>query len=475
MAWTTAELDRIWNNKVRHPYWGAVPALPPLVDAAAPEAAGWPARPAGTGWSEERVKRHALAVNDYLGRGLQAGPGGAPGPIDRALTELNRLLLQELPAAGGPAPATYDDFMLRDDLPGLKDVLLRQLTLRGWVLPPDRVKVPLGLLDDAGFYGVMQNFQHVKDVTIGQEHGEWTHFLQWYVLTVAPPFPGCDVKGFYQYLGFQGPAGSAGWGPKLWQVLCDRTAPYYHVSHNYYARDINDFRSPDMLHVSLAGLATGRIFLRTSPAVAAHPGLPVAIDDGNPLSAPAQSRLKWPLLTAVMRKRLDKRNLIYDPALRIYTAAVQAHRARLENALAAITVTLSTGVTVDPVLPGSRLDEFINDLTVTWSDPGVLRVRNEVLADIFDPLTVTNMSLLDPVRDAMLAFRIPTAPLLVAVFAAKETGIRGALYWYNQETKSHNARHGTTYTTDPEVWWNSLTTAEKVTNLTTAAATPFLT
>lgn len=77
------------------------------------------------------------------------------------------------------------------------------------------------------------------------------------------------------------------------------------------------------------------------------------------------------------------------------------------------------------------LDEFINNLAVKWNDPGVLQVRLEVLADIKN--TAAGISILDPVRDAMMAFRIPTEPLIKAVFATKDTGIRGALYRRERE------------------------------------------
>ena len=47
------------------------------------------------------------------------------------------------------------------------------------------MRTPIGLLPTDEFYWPIALLRHIKDVLIGQEHGEFTHLLQWYIILRA--------------------------------------------------------------------------------------------------------------------------------------------------------------------------------------------------------------------------------------------------------------------------------------------------
>ena len=194
------------------------------------------------------------------------------------------------------------------------------------------VHTAIAFLPAAPFYGEMVLLQHLKDVTVGQEHGEWTHLLQWYLLAVWAPHPTFRTSSFFRFLGYQGPEQRAApvtaphdGGPTIWQVLFDRVAPYHHEA-NYLAAGVNDFSCPDMLHLSLAGWATNRGTI-WGQVDTATPGL-----RGVLATNLAWAQTNWPLLTALLRHRMEKRTALFreaDRADETLTAAVAELSAKL--------------------------------------------------------------------------------------------------------------------------------------------------
>jgi hypothetical protein len=226
----------------------------------------------------------------------------------------------------------------------LRDTLLAALTPSGfpYVIPD----VPLGILPNDVFYNPMMLRMHLKDVLVGQDHGEWTHLLQWYLLATSSHLnTGTYAAEVFEYLGYQGvkqyaePSTSTRQGPNLWRVCCDRDAPYIHTNTSR-AKDPNDFRCPDMLHVSLTGFAPIRgADLQTSTQ---NVGGAVLASFTETRDAWNANSVKWPFLCALLRHRVLKREPLYQQAQRITKDLKAEVRARIEAVLPLVTADVAT-------------------------------------------------------------------------------------------------------------------------------------
>jgi hypothetical protein len=249
----------------------------------------------------------------------------------------------------------------------LRDTLLAALVPSGF--PFYLPEVPLGLLPNDVFYRPIMFRTHMKDVLVGQDHGEWTHLLQWYLLATSSRLnTGSYAAEVFEYLGYQGvaqytePATSTRQGPNLWRVCCDRDAPYIHTNTSR-AKDPNDFRCPDMLHVGLTGYAPIR-----------GTGLENAIRNigGAALASFTETRdawkansVTWPFLCALLRHRVLKREPLYQQAKRITTDLRAEVRALIEAALA----------TVKADVANSDLDLFFLKDFFTTTPSGILNAN----------------------------------------------------------------------------------------------------
>ena len=130
-----------------------------------------------------------------------------------------------------------------------------------------------------------------KDPTIGPDHGEYTHRLQWYVIAEAgilsnPPATVYEFIGYVPWHGSKLTAltktsdGAASFG--LWDALCDRQPPGAKglpTPFPFYKKDDMDFRCPEALLTWLC--------------------------------QPAQQH-RYPLLAPFLRARKEKRSYVRD-------------------------------------------------------------------------------------------------------------------------------------------------------------------
>jgi hypothetical protein len=113
--------------------------------------------------------------------------------------------------------------------------------------------------------------QPFKDPTIGPDHGEYTHRLQWYLIAEGAGFkePAAEVYKHIGMVPWQGSVytkdGANNFG--LWDTLCDRQpigAPGLPTPFPFYKADNLDFRCPEALLTWLCQPAQ----LQTYPLVA---------------------------------------------------------------------------------------------------------------------------------------------------------------------------------------------------------------
>lgn len=354
MPWPKAVRDDLWGNIQPQPSWGVT-----VKDV---DATAWPAMPAlyQPAPVDAVVQRYATDVRAYFRKGL-TNPRivAGLGQLETALRA--GLAVAEVASGAALLPpgalANHDHYYaaldpIRRRTPGVHDLthhlvretLVAGLRAAGWwatptVPPTDPIAVPMGLLGAKDFYGLLVLNRHLKDVTIGQEHGEWTHLLQWYLLATNPPGTGFNSWMLYEALGRQGwQQGATSVAehfeapPTLWQVLFDRVAPYYHVQ-NWLADDGNDFSCPDMLHVSLAGLASNR---ESTVRGHAAPAVMNVLDGNFYINGKLHNtRTDWPLLTALLGRRVEKRVPLYRESQKA-DDVMDAEVARLSNKLAAL-------------------------------------------------------------------------------------------------------------------------------------------
>lgn len=346
-------------------------ALPQAAFAIGP---GWPAPAldkAGNPFPAAITETGPYIVSEFLSRGMRNDKLTAG--LDRLETELklyariresvNRVTIfpsksadwtfanldDALNAVGATAAGAKRSAAAQVTHQLLSKTLLDNIKTKGFSL--DAPVVPLGLLPNNVFYDPMMNRRHMKDVLVGQDHGEWTHLLQWYLVATASDLSrGSDAAQVFEYLGFQGvsqhmqnsAAGSGSQGENLWRVCCDRDAPYIHTN-TVRATDTDDFRCPDMLHIGLAGFAPilgkdreakmrqigGGVldaFTKTRDAsVAKSTGL-------SGFGASAQAR--WPLLCVLLRRRVLKREPLFEQARGIADELKAEVRAKLEAGVA---------------------------------------------------------------------------------------------------------------------------------------------
>jgi hypothetical protein len=206
----------------------------------------------------------------------------------------------------------------------LRDTLTLPLAGAGFDVGPGSILTPVGIVAPLKFFEPIKLRRHIKDVLISLEHGEWTHLLQWYLLTVVPPTPTAPNRPFnpaevFAYLGRQGAVqtkvtnaavNSSPTGPDLWFVCCDRFSPTT-LTESPRAEDEFDFRCPEVLHGSLAGFTdTGRQQLRAD--LAASPAQLAMLERIQRQAT--QNQARWPLLCALLRRRLIKREELSNRA-----------------------------------------------------------------------------------------------------------------------------------------------------------------
>ncbi|MCC6433943.1 MAG: hypothetical protein IT196_02850 [Acidimicrobiales bacterium] len=198
---------------------------------------------------------------------------------------------------------------------------------------------PIGFVKPDTFYKRLESGSHMKDPLVGLMHGEWTHMLQWWLLTKKPPVVGAgasfDPVATYRYLINQGdhqrkvPAGDPRSGPDLWFVCCDRNNPLRDVPTRR-ATNVQDCRSPDVLHIGLAGFPPS--YEATMASLAGENVDTAAIVQGF-RNRVALSRQRWPLLCVLLRRRLIKRDELYRRAEAFAATNAPAAAAQIGAAL----------------------------------------------------------------------------------------------------------------------------------------------
>jgi len=365
VPFTAGQTADIIGPTMRMAGWNA--GAPPWVPATP-----WVPPPVGPGWPYPAVRANGAAyppeiafdgpriVSEFLSGGFASA--AVRTGLDRLEDELKRqgrALEARLGVAVLPNDAHwhFDDLWHALAVPGrapgalrsargavehhlLRDTLLDVLRTKGFAL--GQPVVPLGILPNNSFYEPIALGRHMKDVLIPQDHGEWTHLLQWFLIATASPLrDGNDAAKVFRYLGFQGMwqalepwgAGAPRSGPNLWRVCCDRDAPYYHL-HGSLARNIDDLRNPDMLNVGLAGYATNREDGLTAMLSPYGLGDARYASYSSALARWATNRERWPLLCAILRRKTVKRTPMFLQAERIKDDLTASVRAMLHTALA---------------------------------------------------------------------------------------------------------------------------------------------
>ncbi len=96
------------------------------------------------------------------------------------------------------------------------------------------------------FRAQIQDGRPFKDPTIGPDHGEYTHRLQWALIVIAGIVN--DPIGVYKQIGKVAWSKSSSFG--LWDALVDRQppgAPGLPLQFPFYKNDAYDFRTPEAL------------------------------------------------------------------------------------------------------------------------------------------------------------------------------------------------------------------------------------
>ena len=310
---------------------------------------------------DRELKDRARASEQFLGVTVFPGDLDWTFPnIDAALTRAARTD----PRLPRSVEATVAYHLLRD-------TLMARLTAKGFAL--DTPVTPLGLLPNDLFYDPITLRRHMKDVMIDQDHGEWTHMIQWYLLATASDLKtGNRAAEVFEYLGRQGkaqyaePAGPRQ-GPNLWRVCCDRDAPYMH-RHGSPAASTSDFRNPDMLNLGLAGFGPVRQ-QRVEQRLRVFDGGPIFAAFTETRDAWIANRRRWPLLSALLRHRALKREPMHQQAATITKALKAEVRARVEAFLPQ----------TDTIVASSDLDRFFLNNFFKTPDDGVVTYHLEHL------------------------------------------------------------------------------------------------
>lgn len=387
MPLSAAERDELIGPTKRMTGWNSatMPEVPNPPFSPPPAGVGWPVpgvRPSGSGFAPSIADDGPRIVSNFLSEGwasdeVKAGLYQLEDELKRAARQrekdLNVTVLPDdsnwtwgqiaaaLDVAGHRAPGRLRSdkaSVIHNLLPG---TMLAALTAKGFRLQTPMV--PLGLLSDDEFHAQLYLGVHLKDVLVGQDHGEWTHMLQWYLLAHASPLQtGTRAAEVFKYLGWQGMAQAKEWGvagstrqgPSLWRVCCDRDAPY-HFDNGSLARNIDDLRNPDMLHVGLAGYAPNRDTGLAS-LLAAFPGSPILATFTQARVLWLAHRDKWPLLSALLYRRLMKRWPMWAQSIQL------THDLR-EEVKTRVTAALSTVPSVDIArssIEGFFLKDFLD-------------------------------------------------------------------------------------------------------------------
>jgi len=109
--------------------------------------------------------------------------------------------------------------------------------------PKAAMILPLGAVP---FRTLLENKRTFKDPTIGPDHGEYTHRLQWALIILGKIIP--NPAATYEMIGKVPWPVSANFG--LWDALVDRQppgAPNLPQPFPFYKRDALDFRTPEAL------------------------------------------------------------------------------------------------------------------------------------------------------------------------------------------------------------------------------------
>jgi hypothetical protein len=414
---------------------------------------------------------------------LAAGPGNAK--LIAGLYALEKTLLTNLSQRlKGGTPTELDPGFgyenARDWLPAyrgdsarseaiaslLRDTLLRTLVdSHGFALVPGGdVKRPLRFLDDNEFYEPVRLQQHMKDVTVGVEHGEWTHLLQWYLLSISPPAePGVTFSPaeLFKYLGYQAahqvfaPQAGLNKGPTLWYVCCDRNAVLRPVWVPR-AKSRLDFRCPDNLHVFLAGCGDERLagmkrhFAGNAPAL-------------NELDAWAAqwttSRDKWPFLCALLRRRVEKRDKLFAQAdlLQSSLGRPETLVAMLKSQVAgspqaAGTINLGTDANIATFLSSVPADPSgVAGAAIDWS----------LIMDVSDADAVALQASVLALLQGTRRLQSPDGP----------TGVKALplLYVWTKSSTSNRLNLYATPPDDPATKWTALAPTERTALLATAS------
>ncbi len=204
----------------------------------------------------------------------------------------------------------------------LLDVLARYLAEHGFVIEapkegePRRWSpvVPLSLLENPTFGGLLEARKHLKDPLVGLAHGEFSHMIQWYVIVQAwsagtlklrtsPPLT-------YEFLGRQY---RRAMNLPLWWMVCDRVRPDASMKIAM-AADADDLRSPDCVNLSFAPYPSERNVALRDRAKAAGNFVEVERVLESFAANVARSSKRWPVLTRILQMRMIKRTLLLQRA-----------------------------------------------------------------------------------------------------------------------------------------------------------------
>ncbi|MEQ9499622.1 MAG: LirA/MavJ family T4SS effector [Deltaproteobacteria bacterium] len=219
---------------------------------------------------------------------------------------------------------------------------LAQFELETALVPSGALERPIGILSSAQFGGVIRQMKHLKDPLVGVDHGEFTHMLQWVLIFYAVRAGALPLVNpvalVYSFLGChysvvqeaRAATASKALAPELWAVACDRVSPV-HPSSLLRGRDHDDFRCPDMLHLSLAGWGQTR-------------GVTEGVPGGKKLAADVQSNAakaaRWPTLRYLFKARRSKRDWLFVSG----------------GELGALVSDTDLGLDADPLKPGYGID-----------------------------------------------------------------------------------------------------------------------
>lgn len=165
------------------------------------------------------IKQARAQFNDWQGRLKGSNPGSKPQK-DPAFSKLLTSELTEIEHKAG--------FKLFMDENGHQKVEM--------IMP----------LKADRFRAQIKDGRQFKDPTIGADHGEYTHRLQWALIVLAGVVD--DPVGVYKQIGKVAWTKDSGFG--LWDALVDRQplgAPGLPQPFPFYKRNSHDFRTPEAL------------------------------------------------------------------------------------------------------------------------------------------------------------------------------------------------------------------------------------